>query len=481
MGRKRTRERRNQETTCEAETPVIGRVRPRLGVALVLGGVAFGLGLVPALMTPWDPREPRSQRRTPPDEIAHMLYVQDLVRDHRLPLLRSGSGNYEAHQPPLYYLLAIPARQLGVAVDPPSGPGLAGMTWGEVLALRVWSAAIASGVVVSCYLVGCAAFPRSLLLQIATAAFALLLPGHLISLAAVTNDGLAELFCCLVLFQCVALVRWPLEGMARFGLLGLLIGAALLTKTSCVFLVPVALLAALLGYSPVAARGVAWGRFAARATATVAVAAVLWAPWIAHNLAHYPGDPLVTRTFTEVFGRDRPNPEWFLATGMSLPGYARMLLTWTYCSFWGVFGEAAVFMPGWYYLVGAGLTIAALVGIASGVARWTQATREARSVWSILFVAGILVMLQFARFQVDFFQAQARYLFPAIAPIACAFAAGFGRVGLLLGGRRWPESTRARVLLASGAAMAVLLVAAFLAVMARGPVGAPPSWIGMPR
>jgi len=480
MGRKRTRKRRTEEVAPEAEAPGIVRVRPRLTVALLLALMAFALGLVPALVTPWNPRDPGAQGRTPPDEIAHILYVQDLVRDRRLPLLRSGSGNYEAHQPPLYYVLAIPARQLGVLVDPPSGRGLAGMTWGEVLALRVWSVAIAAGVVVSCYLVGCAVFPHSLLLQIATAGFALVLPGHLVSLAAVTNDGLAELFCSLALWQCVALVRWPAEGVGRFGLLGLLIGAALLTKTSCVFLVPVALLATLLGYSPVAGRGATWGPFAVRAAVTVGAAVALWAPWIARNLSHYPGDPLVTRTFVAVFGQDRPSPVSFLAAGMSVPGYLRMLLTWTYCSFWGVFGQAAVFMPGWYYLVGAALTVAALTGIVVGAAGWRQASREARLVWSILLAAGILVGLQFAHFQVDFFQAQARYLFPAIAPIACLFVAGLGRVGLLAVRRHPPESARAPMLIASGAAMAMLLVTAFLAVMARGPVGPPPLWIGMP-
>src|SRR5258708_2550539 len=44
-----------------------------------------------------------------PDETAHALYVQHLVREHTLPVLRRTPRDaYEYHQPPLYYLLAAP-------------------------------------------------------------------------------------------------------------------------------------------------------------------------------------------------------------------------------------------------------------------------------------------------------------------------------------------------------------------------------------
>ncbi len=482
MSRKRHREKTPVPAPPPGEASG-GRVPPRPATALALGLVAFVVGLVPALLQPWDPGAPGAQKRTPPDEIAHILYLQDLVRERRLPLLTSGSGNYEAHQPPLYYLSAIPARQLGLALAPPPDPAHPATTWGEVLAVRLWSVLIAAGVIVSCYLVGTVAFPQSRLLQLAPAGFALLLPGHIVGLAAVTNDGLAELFCCLALWQCVSLLRWPTGGYGRFTLLGALIGAALLTKTSCVFLLPVALFAVLLGYSPAAGKPVRWSAFLGRAAVTLGVAVALWAGWIVHNLSHYPGDPLVTRTFLEVFGKDRPSPGTFIDTGLLSPlGYLRMVLTWTYCSFWGVFGEAAVFMRSWYYLLGTALTAAALIGVAARAAQWRRATPESRAVWSILAAAGILVGLQFLRFEMDFFQAQARYLLPAIAPIACAFIAGLDGVARRLAGRsgRMPKA-RVAVFGACGVTMAVLLVTAFVAVAARGHVGPPPPWIGLPR
>ncbi len=459
------------------------RVPPTPTVAVLLAAAALVVGIAAALLQPWDPGALGAAHRTPPDEIAHILYIQDLVRHRRLPLLSSGSGNYEAHQPPLYYLSAIPARQLGLALDPPVDPRHPTTTWGEVLAERLWSVLLAAGVVVSCYLLGTVAFPRSRLLQVSAAGFALLLPGHIVGLAAVTNDGLAELLCCLALWQCAALVRWPVGGLSRFVWLGLLIGVALLTKTSCMFLLPVAVLAVLIGYSPAAGRPVSWSRFLSCAAVAVAPALALWAVWIAHNLAHYPGDPLVTRTFVEVFGKDRPSPATFIDTGLLSPlGYLRMVLTWTYCSFWGVFGEAAVFLPGWYYVLGTALTVVALVGMAAGAVRWRQAPAESRAVWSILAAAGILVALQFLRFEMDLFQAQARYLLPAIAPIACAFVGGWEAVARLLFGRGDAASRRrARFVADCGAVMVVLLVVAVAAVAARGRVGPPPPWIGLPR
>src|SRR5437667_339291 len=47
----------------------------------------------------------------PPDERPHALYVEHLVSHGTLPVLRREQRDaYEAHQPPLYYLLAVPSR-----------------------------------------------------------------------------------------------------------------------------------------------------------------------------------------------------------------------------------------------------------------------------------------------------------------------------------------------------------------------------------
>jgi 4-amino-4-deoxy-L-arabinose transferase-like glycosyltransferase len=438
------------------------------------------VGVAAACLQPWEAAEPDAVLRTPPDETAHVVYIDYLARTHRFPVLASGAGLYEAHQPPLYYVLALPARQVGLALDPPATESL-GPTMGEVFALRVWSVFIATGVVVACYLVACAVFPRSPVRQVAVPLFALLLPGHIVNLAAVTNDGLAELFACLALWIAITIARERNTAPRRVGALGLVIGLGLLTKTSCLFLLPVALVAVGLACSRPGSAGFAWRRFAVGAATVVLVALLLWSGWIIRNLAVYPGDPLVTRTFVEVFGRDRATPETFFALGLSFAGYLRLVLSWTYLSFWGVFGQAVVFMAGWYYAVGSAIALGAALGLAASVRQWRRATPEARVAWSILVVASILVGLQFLQFNMSFFQAQARYLLPAIAPIACAFVAGLGRLGRPLAGRAGSaEKGRAWILGGFGLALLVMLLSALVEVASRAPVTPPPGWIGLP-
>jgi 4-amino-4-deoxy-L-arabinose transferase-like glycosyltransferase len=453
--------------SCGGESGAAGRV----AVPLLLAAITIAIGVVAATLQPYDPGAPGCKDRTPPDETAHVLYVRDLLRDRALPVLTSGGGNYEAHQPPLYYLTVAPWMALGrgLGLGPPGSPGA---PTPEVWFGRLWSVLIAAGVTVTCYLLACVVFPRSPLLQAAAPIFALLLPGHILNLAAITNDGLAELLAGLVIWLAVGLVRRPPQGAGRLIPLGLLTGAALLTKTVCLFLLPVVVIAVAWSSSPWPQPPPSWRRFAVGVALTLGLALALWAPWIAHNLSHYPGDPLVTRTFVEVFGKDRWTPERFFAQGLSPFGYWHLVLTWTYLSLWGVFGSAMVFMPGWYYLLATVLALVAFVGFLLGLGEWRRADREARYVWSLVALSVILVALQFLSFNRTFFQAQARYLFPAIAPIACLLAACVHLAGRRVGGPKGAMWAHVAV----WAVLAVLLVAALAAVGARGPAGLP-TWL----
>jgi hypothetical protein len=267
----------------------------------------------------------------------------------------------------------------------------------------------------------------------------------------------------------VSLVRAPALAPGRYALLGALVGLALLAKTSCLFLLVVAPAAVALAGR---AQALPWRQVGVRLSLCLGTALILWAPWIAHNLAHYPGDPLVTRTFLEVFGADRATPETFLVGGMSMAGYLRLVALWTYLSFWGVFGQAAVFMPGTYYLLGTLLTVGALVGALRGLGRWGKAAAVSKCVWSLLALSVILVALQFLRFNFEFFQAQARYLFLAIGPLGCVAAAGIDQLGRRFGGERGG----AWALAASGVLLLLMAAWALVAVAARGPVGAP-AWL----
>jgi hypothetical protein len=71
-----------------------------------------------------------------------------------------------------------------------------------------------------------------------------------------------------------------------------------------------------------------------------------------------------------------------------------------------------------------------------------------RAIWGLLAVTWLLVVAAFLRFNTAFFQAQGRYLFPAMAPIALLFTLGLQSLG--------PARWRPRVALGTAAAMLLL-------------------------
>jgi hypothetical protein len=152
----------------------------------------------------------------------------------------------------------------------------------------------------------------------------------------------------------------------------------------------------------------------------------------------------------------------------------RKVLPLTFVSFWGVFGHMNLFMgayskdvaapawtslltdrgyppPSWLYPLLALVTLIALAGLLkagvpafrrSGVpAAGTnsaqspqqgqqpqhiqQPTPNTQYLTGLLLLTWFLVVAAFLRFNTEFFQAQGRYLFPAMAPIAVGFAAGW--------------------------------------------------------
>jgi uncharacterized membrane protein len=197
----------------------------------------------------------------------------------------------------------------------------------------------------------------------------------------------------------------------------------------------------------------------------------VWAPWIAHNLAHYPGDPLVAKTFLRIFGEDRLTPDIFLFTIGPL-GYLRVLTAWTFASFWGVFGQAKVFMADAYYVVGGALALATCGGLVRCRREWNDLAAPEKRVWSVLALAAILVGLQFLQFNKAFFQAQARYLFPAIGPIACLFVVGLSRLSGAASGQ-WPK----RLILGGIAVVAGMLLLALVECASGQPPRGEPLWV----
>ena len=172
-----------------------------------------------------------------PDEPAHFNYIRQLAETKRLPALEMSDYDqayleeivrrgfpaelaidplcYENHQPPLYYLLALPVYSL---------------TENRVLALRLFSLALGSGVIMLTYLAGRTVLPENPPAACTAAAFIALLPQHTAMMASINNDALAELFMALVLWLALRERLHLSTGRTERALLGVVTGLALLAK-----------------------------------------------------------------------------------------------------------------------------------------------------------------------------------------------------------------------------------------------------------
>lgn len=389
-----------------------------------------------------------------PDESAHSLYIEHLLEKRSLPVFTSGTGNYEAHQPPLYYLAAAPL----VALARLAGGAVAA----QGKAARLLSVVAGAAVVLLTYRIFRRVAPQRPELAELAAGGAAFLPSQLLVFSAVGNDAVTEMFFCALALAAVAIAarepRWR-ELLA----LGIGVGLAVLTKVSaCLLLVavPVGVVLAS-GYWP----GEKRARKAGWACALVLGAALLCSAWWFLRNQRLYGDPLGASRFVEIFSRDRPGPEYFRRYGPFV--HAELLALWTFKSSLGVFGQANRFLPGWAYAGWLAVCLVSFVGCARAgwrSLRKKQAEPSALVAGGVLGAQMLLVTAAFLRFNAVFFQAQARYLGPAVAGWA-----GLWALGLLA----WVP--RERALLFARAATLLLAIAALLALLHGGErVQAPP-------
>ncbi|MGB1287606.1 MAG: ArnT family glycosyltransferase, partial [Aggregatilineales bacterium] len=194
--------------------------------------------------------------RTPPwqapDEPAHYNYIAQAADGMLLPVIQEGDWDndylealksarfapdmlgkldtvrYENHQPPLYYWLSTPVFLL---------------TGGSLIALRFFALFIGLFTVLLSYRVALAIFPNEQKIALAAMAFVAFLPQHLAILASVNNDSLALALVALMLLQTIRYLKHETVPVWQ---LGLLIGIAIVTKTTVYFMGAVILLAILL-------------------------------------------------------------------------------------------------------------------------------------------------------------------------------------------------------------------------------------------
>ncbi len=364
-----------------------------------------------------------------PDERAHMAYVQSLA-DGSFP---TPYQTHEAQQPPLYYLLA--AAVYGAARL--AAPSLDAMT-----AVRWLAALLGLGTVLLTWRLAARLFPGSTL-PLFAATFLAATPLFAMMSGLVNNDCLLVFLSTLFLYQLAALPERPT--CRRLVLLGLTLGAALLTKQSALALLPLAVPALCWALPP---EGRAQ-RLAAGLALVWGLAGLLYAGWLLRNL-------LVFGTLS-VYTTIPPGQRQ--AQQLMLAGPLYFLSLIAHRSVGGLFIPEWVvrFWPGWQVrsIAAAGIgLLMVLLGLLRGGRAKLYLPQLGRFVGLALGAAGLLAAGLVSYIYLVDFRALVggRYLLPALPALSVVVAAGIW--GLLPGGERSQETVLA-VLIALGLAAAI--------------------------
>lgn len=442
-----------------------------------------------------------------PDEPAHYNYVRHLALGHGLPMLRPGDYcqpcldaltsakfppgmpvddlHYEFHQPPLYYLLAVPVYLL---------------FGGALLPLRLFSVALGAALVVLAArivdraLAGIAPGPRRAL-SLGTAAFVALLPQHVAMLSGVNNDALAEVLLAALLYTLLPAPRSPGEQVTRsandslptgtdpreWALSGAILGLGLWTKAGNYMGVGLVVLAAALAWWR--GRGTPRTRQAWRGGAlALAVAALIALPWWLRNIAVYGGFDFLGMQYHNLVamqGGQTTTAQWLAAYG--LPEVLRRMAVTTVQSFWGQFGWMGVVLDARIYyalvLLGA-LGAWGLLLYARDRRRLAGLPQDTRAALVLLGALALFAAATYAWYNLTFVQHQGRYLYAGLIPAGLGLVAGWRRVGQstwreALGGAAWLALAGAAWYALAGLDMlrwAILLWAAAVALAGLGAI-----------
>ena len=390
-----------------------------LGALILLGCLVAG-ALYAIYTPPWQA----------PDEPAHFNYVRQVAEDGCCPRIEAGDWQsdylaqlttsrfapaqldqldtiqYEDHHPPLYYLLASLVYKLSA---------------GDLIALRLFSVALGAVVVCLSYAVCRQALPEQPQIALGAMALVAFTPQHLSMMASVNNDALAEVLVALALLWLTRSLNSQSVPVWR---LGLIVGFALLTKTTIYFLALIVPLGI----------GLKWRRTSqstqalARSVVVFAlIAGVIGGIWWLRNINVYGFPDFLGLGAHDAVVADQPRTADFIAQH-GLATYLSQMSRTMFKSFWGQFGWMALpldnVLGGWIYR---GFALFTLAGVAGAViaarsksdAEHLPAQMPCGRVVSIILLATLfLVTMQFLYYNFEFQQWQGRYLFPALIPIA---------------------------------------------------------------
>ncbi len=447
-------------TSSVTAPPAAGRTQARAGFDLqraglpVLLAVFVLLGAMYAIVTPLFEVS---------DELWHYPMVKTLADGQGLPVqnpANPGAWRQEGSQPPLYYaLMALATSWIDTSdlnqvrwINPHADNGIItadgnnnivihtereAWPWtGTVLAvrlIRLLSVLMGAGTVYFTYRLALELAPGRHGLALAAASLTACTPMFVFISASVNNDNLAILLSTAILWL---LARWLRAGTPRrareYALLGVLLGAAALSKTSALGLWGLA--GGVIAYIEVRAarrrtaprdeRRMTISTFVVRLWSFVilfgaALAVSGW--WFARNFVLY-HDWLGWSAFLDTVGR-RPHPASLLQLWGERVGFAQ--------AYWGLFGGVSVPMPDWTYLVLNGMVVLALVGLVWGVAvavRRPQIGLDQLVRRALLAAWLALVLVGLAQWTRLTWASQGRLIFPAIAAIGVLAGAGLARL-----------------------------------------------------
>jgi 4-amino-4-deoxy-L-arabinose transferase-like glycosyltransferase len=313
-------------------------------------------------------------------------------------------------------------------------------------------------------------FPDDPVLAVLALGVAALLPMRQAVTASAGNDPLIEFLFCLFLFQLVGAFTNAFT-FRRSLQLGATLGAALLAKANGLLLLPLLALALFLlwreGESP---RSVLAG-----AGVMLLAAMMLVTPWLARNYSLY-GELTPVRSFMREFegtakasdwlGQPRGVDHWSgeITPGAPLTraGYLGLVGDWSFRTFWAAYtpprlAAAGVprFLPPNFYLLYGMVVAAAGAGLTVLHFRRRAEYKGIKQAFIYLWFGTLfLVAASFVGFVWTYFQAQGRYLYPAILPTSALAAMGLRAV--------FPEQLRDRATLGILALLALLAFAFLL-------------------
>lgn len=322
-----------------------------------------------------------------PDESLNYANIRFLIEERRLPVLEPDEPT-KAHHPPLYYVLGallthwVPNENFDAITEQVNpfwihrvgdagvdnknlylhDPALERFPYRDVALgvhlVRWFSLSLGAGTLLLVFGTAQELLPRRRRLWLVTTALVAFNPMFLFISTSVHDDALANLITAAILYVTTRLlVHGPT--IERAMALGVLFGLALLTKLTCLLVMPTAALA-LLYRLRVGEKRVRWWDALRFGGVVILLALLIGGWWLLRNQQLY-GEPTSMGRQVQAWGglrEDAPN----LAAAVREVGFL-------HDSFWGVFGYGQIPMPGWTYAL---YRLLGLVALGGFVLFWVQ-------------------------------------------------------------------------------------------------------------